>query len=68
MKIGKYEINENARFLLLVEDELPISINAGNGIPMTAIWNNGEPKPFKLDGEFTVPLDAKDFEKLVNQE
>lgn len=67
MNIGNYVINDDARFLLVPgDDDAPISIGAGNGIPHVARWANGEPKEYELDpDEFGLPIDAANFERLA---
>ena len=43
MKIGKYELSASAIYYVTAEDEYPVSVNGGDGIPMVAAWINGEP-------------------------
>jgi hypothetical protein len=65
MKIGKYEINEKAQFYIVVEDEIPVSVGAGENIPRVAAWVNKEPKEYKLGKSFFVPCDKNKFYDLV---
>lgn len=66
MKIGNYEISESTTFYISVDDELPITINAGGDIPPCAIWIDGKPKPYELpkDG-FILPSNSEAFQELI---
>jgi len=65
MQIGKYEISPSAIFYVTAEDEYPVSVNAGDGIPMVAAWINGEPQPFNMKGVFMLPINSSAFQALV---
>jgi hypothetical protein len=65
MKINNYEISKNARFYIVVEDEIPVSVDAGNGIPNIAAWRNQKPKEYNLGKSFFVACDKKEFYDLV---
>jgi|GEM_PF-3483156 hypothetical protein len=66
MRIGKYEISDDASFLITGSDYIPISIGAGGDIPDCAIWIKGEPKPYKLpESAFILPCTAKGFYDAV---
>ena len=66
MKIGNYELSPETDFYVIVDDEIPITINAGGDIPRCAIWINGKPKPYELPkGGFILPSDFKWFQAAI---
>jgi len=65
MKIGKYELSASAIYYVTAEDEYPVSVNGGDGIPMVAAWINGEPQPFDMKGVFMLPISPSAFQALV---
>ena len=64
MKIGNYEISPSAIFYVTAEDGLPVSVNAGKDIPMSAIWINGEPKEYNLSA-YHLPITKEKFYELA---
>ena len=66
MKIGDYELGPDTLFFMTGDDQLPITMNAGGDIPMTAIWINGHPKEYTLrEGAFVLPCTPKGFQDLI---
>lgn len=69
MKIGNYELSENTLFYKTGDDDLPITINAGGDIPLTAIWIDGEPKAYKLpENGFILSSNFEEFQSLLISE
>ena len=68
MKINGHTLSDKALFYILVDDELPISVNNGNDLPFVAIWENGKPRKFDMSNEFCLPIDADRFEKMVKSQ
>ena len=47
------------------DDQQPVTVNAGGDIPMSAIWINGQPKPFNLEGAFLLPCTPESFQDFI---
>jgi hypothetical protein len=69
MKVGNYELSPETLFYVVVDDEIPITINAGGDIPLCAIWINGKPKPYELPkGGFILSSNFEEFKSLLTLE
>ena len=66
MKIGDYELSSDTIFFVTGDDQLPITMNAGGNIPLTAIWINGHPKAYQLrEGAFVLPCTPEAFQNII---
>ena len=65
MKIGDYQLGPDTIFYVTGDDQQPVTVNAGGDIPMSAIWINGQPKTFNLEGAFLLPCTPESYQDFI---